>query len=532
VSGAALARAAGWLLALGLPLALLNALLTLVNPGPGPWPQPSARLSVELCAALLALAGWIAWRGGVSGRALHGLAAVTTVWVLVRNVEITAAALFGRPLHPYWDGRHLGDLLAMNAVPGWQIGAGALAIGAGLALLYRLALACWRRIAGALARRAPRPWIAAASLALLAGFAVPDTHDFFSRPVAPVLARHVQMAAAQLVADGTDARLTPSPAFDGDLAALRGADVLLLFAESYGVTTLDDPAQSAQLAQPRAQLLQALAAGGRRVVSARVQSPTFAGGSWRAHGALLSGVDTRDPLAYDLLLATQRPTLVRHFQAHGYRTVSWMPGLQRPWPEGRFFGFDRYADAQGLGYRGPAFGQWRVPDQASMALLHAQELAAAPQGRAPRFVVFPTVSSHAPFRPLAPYVADWERLLGPQPYSEAQLSHAFDEPVSWREPVPAYLQSVAYTWEWLGAYLGARAPAGLLTLVVGDHQPFAGVSGTGASWDVPVHVITGDEALLQRFEAAGFEPGLEPRGPALGPMHTLAATLLRIFDAS
>ncbi|MDM0012791.1 hypothetical protein QTH87_10150 [Variovorax sp. J22P168] len=65
------------------------------------------------------------------------------------------------------------------------------------------------------------------------------------------------------------------------------------------------------------------------------------------------------------------------------------------------------ADAGTIGYAGPAFGHWRIPDQASMALLQAQELAEQPERRAPRLIVFPTLASHAPFRPLAPYVSDW-----------------------------------------------------------------------------------------------------------------------------
>ena len=58
------------------------------------------------------------------------------------------------------------------------------------------------------------------------------------------------------------------------------------------------------------------------------------------------------------------------------------------------------------------FGYWQVPDQAAMALLEREELSAA--GRlanpGPRFVVFPTVSTHAPFVPIAPFRSDWTAL--------------------------------------------------------------------------------------------------------------------------
>ncbi|MFN3297483.1 hypothetical protein [Caldimonas sp.] len=62
-----------------------------------------------------------------------------------------------------------------------------------------------------------------------------------------------------------------------------------------------------------------------------------------------------------------------------------------------------------------------------------------------------------------------------------------------------------------------HAPADLLTIVVGDHPPIASVTGPNASSDVPVHLISRDAALLLRFEAAGFVPGLEPSAHRLGP---------------
>ncbi|WP_326540867.1 hypothetical protein [Pseudorhodoferax sp.] len=524
-------RLAGLLL---LPLLLLNGLLTLVNPGPTPWPEPTARIAPELCVALLALALWTGWRRALPPWALQALAGATTALVLLRGFEVTAAALFGRPLHPYWDGRHLGQMLAMNGVAAWQLVAAATALLAAVALLQLLVLACWRALQQALACAPLRRGCALASAALVAALAAQglgrlDAHAVFAGAVTPVLARQMQLVAALLQADVSQARLTPSPAFDTDLAALRGADVLLLFSESYGVSTLDRPEQARQLAAPRAALAQAIAASGRQVVSTRVRSPTFAGGSWLAHGALLSGVDTQDPLDYEVLLSTQRRTLVQHFGAHGWRTVAWMPGLQRAWPEGRFFGYDRTVDADGMGYAGLPFGPWRIPDQAAMALLHAQELAAPGATRAPRFVVFPTVSSHVPFRPVAPFVADWDRLAGPAPYTREQHAHALDEPASLRDPVPGYVQSIAATWEWLGAYLGERAPPGLLVVLLGDHQAFAGVSGAGAPWDVPVHLISADTALLQRFQAMGFSKGLAPHAPAIGGMHELTTLLLRGF---
>ena len=528
----------GWLPRFALPLLLLNALLTMENHGPGLWPRLALRVSFELVMVLVMLTAWIAWRGQPGARMLRLLASVTAFWILARYLDVTVSAVFGRQINLYWDSRHALDVLRMGELAAWQIGLAALAALAIPVLLYGLAWRCWLAIARELAWPTPRPAIGLIGLLLFANFAAHgiggrDTRWFFSMPVAPILAQQAAILAGQLLPGHAASQLSPSPAFEhSSLAGLRGADVLLIFAESYGVTALDDPQQAAALAPARAQLMQALAARGRQAVSARVRSPTFGGASWLAHAALLSGVDMQDPGAYELLLTTDRSTLVRHFKAHGWRTVNWMPGLQKPWPEGSFYGFDRYADADGIGYRGPPFGYWRVPDQASMALLHAQELAEPREERAPRFIVFPTLTSHAPFRPIAPYVPDWQRLLRADAYTAAEVALAVAQPGSWLQPVPAYLESLAYTFHWLGDYLSGRAPRQLLTIVIGDHQPMAGVSGAGASWDVPVHIISTDTQLLKRFEALGFTPGLLPMRPSTAGMHDLTPVLIAAFDAT
>lgn len=526
-------RIAPWL-RIAVALAMLNALLTLGAPVASFWPQFTARVSLELCAGVALLAGWIAWRGGAAERATRGLAAVSTALIVAHLLDLMATALFGRPLNLYWDGRHLGNVLTQHEVPGWQVAAVGGMLLLAVAAVAWLAWACWRTLGRGLALR-PARFALLALCGMLAmvraadGLGGRETWRAFSDPVTRVVLRQAQFMVAQSRADGSASRLSPSPAFGPDLDALHGADVLVLFSESYGVCTLDDPDQARALAGPRDALAQAIAASGRAVVSARVRSPTFGGGSWLAHGALLTGVDTRDPLDYDVLLTTQRPTLVQHFAAHGYETVSWMPGLQRPWPEGRFFGFDRYVDANTMGYTGLPFGAWRIPDQAAMALLHAQELAMPATARKPRFVVFPTLNSHAPFHPLPPFVTDWTRLTGPAAYTSAQQMHAMEELTSWRDPVPAYVQSIALTWQWLGAYLREHAPSRLIVILIGDHQPWARVSGSGDSWDVPVHIIGADAELLRRFEREGFQPGLMPGPDTLGAMQDLAPLLSKVF---
>lgn len=536
-----------------LALIVLNALLAFGNLWPGAWPRPEARLSVNLFAGLLALLLWARGRGAVSARVTGIVAALASLWVLLHYIDVTIPALLGRPVNAWWDGRHLWQLARMGGefAAGWQIAAVLLAACAGLALLFTLVRACVSALAAAATRpRWQLPLAALGSAVLLthgaASVAHPDLQRMFAPPVGTMVAAQASLLSRALSRSAGERQLGPGPTFDRDIAALGGADVFVLFAEAYGAITLDRPELAAALADRRRALQQALDAGGRQVVSARVTSPTFGGASWLAHAALLSGIDTHDPDDYALLLTTQRPTLVSHFAQHGYRTVGWMPGLQRPWPEGAFYGFDRLADADNTGYAGLPFGYWRIPDQVSIALLQQQELnrTADATGDAaglrtvslrgaessmPRFIVFPTLTTHAPFRPVPPYLADPQRLLAADAFSDEDVSRALTAPVSWTDPTPAYIDAMHYQFDWLTRWLREEAPRHLLLVVIGDHQPIGGVTGPGASWDVPVHVIGTDQALLARLETAGFRRGLQPGETAIGPMHGLTQTLIDAF---
>ncbi|MDO8887048.1 MAG: hypothetical protein Q7V16_00540 [Hydrogenophaga sp.] len=530
--------ASGWLLRFLLAFGVLNTLLTFENRWPGFGVAYMPRLSFELCLALLALLGWVAWRGGLSSRAAWVGTAAFVGLVLVRYANVTAPAVMGRPVNVYWDGRHAGELLrvAEQAMPGWQVAAAIVALLAGgllLALVVRWSIGV---LASCLVWSRPRPWMLSGVGACALSFAayVPDQRDtrwFFSLPITPTLLQQGQLLAQVWLPGHSRVALGPSPAFGGDLSGLVGtsgpADVLLVFAESYGAITFDDATQAAALAEPRAELAQAIQDSGRFVVSARVTAPTFGGSSWLSHAALLAGVDTTDPADHDLLLTSQRPTLVSHFARHGYRTVGWMPGLKSPWPEGAFYGFDRLADDAGIGYRGPDFGYWRIPDQAATALLQAQELDRT-SAREPRCAVFAPTSTHAPFHPIAPFVADWASLTSPDAYAGVVAAPAAG---SFIQPLPRYLESMRYQHAWMADYLRRWAPRPMVMIVVGDHQPPALVSGRGASWEVPVHVVSDDAALLQRFLGNGFVTGLTPPPASLGRMPTLTSVLLNAFDA-
>jgi phosphoglycerol transferase MdoB-like AlkP superfamily enzyme len=231
-----------------------------------------------------------------------------------------------------------------------------------------------------------------------------------------------------------------------------------------------------------------------------------------------------------MLMTQRRRTLVRTFADRGYRTVALMPGLRQDWREGAaFYGFDEIYGADRLEYRGPGFGWWRIPDQYALAALDRREV--APHPRLPLFVFFPTITSHAPFRPVPPYQPDWSRLLGPQPYDAAVEQGLRSYRAEWQNLDPAYADTMAYSFEWLGGYLRERRDADLVLVVLGDHQPPVGVGGENPSWDVPVHVIARRGPLLDALAAEGFTAGLAPQQPRIGGMDDLARVLVRTFGS-
>jgi hypothetical protein len=234
-------------------------------------------------------------------------------------------------------------------------------------------------------------------------------------------------------------------------------------------------------------------------------------------------------------MTQSRRTFGNALAEHGYRRVALMPGLKMDWPEGVFYHFDRIYDDASLDYRGPAFGWWRIPDQYSLARLDRLELAPrsdAPGARQPLFIVFPTISTHTPFRPTPPYQTDWSRMLGAQPFDDEPLRHSLSQLPEWTNLAPSYQDAVRYSLQTLAGYLRTQARDDLIVIIVGDHQPPAVVSGPNAPWDVPVHVISSKPALMNTLEGCGFVSGLIPAPEVLDSMHQLGPMLLHAFENS
>jgi phosphatidylglycerophosphate synthase len=522
----------GWL-ALGASVILLNAAVTFHNIWPTPAVGWSGEISLEMAIVILL----VAFLHRVSGLPSRGVRrTVAAAWLILaigRYIDVTAPALWGRPINFYWDLQFVPDVAAMLAgaarpsmVVAAIIGA-AVVLGLALVVLNRAFSVVW---AGIEERRQRRVLTTLATVAVVLFAAqrliasVPKL-PAFPIPVTQTYARQARFVVSAMYGARS---LPPSPSFDADLSRVGGADVLLFFIESYGAVVYERPQFSSQVAQARDVLDAAIRASGHDVVSALVESPTFGGSSWYAHLTLLSGVEVRDPDTNALLMTAHRDTIPTAFARHGYRTVAMMPGLWYPWPEGAFYGFTDIYNGARLNYRGPSFGWWSMTDQFVLAALDANER--RQPARPPLFVFFPTISTHTPFAPAPPYQPDWHRMLTPKPYDPAELDAAYSTYPDWLNLAPSYLAAVSYSYRTLAGYLRQHMDEDFVMILIGDHEPPALVTGPDTPWDVPVHVIAKRRDVLERLVSHGFQPGLTPHRPSLGKMHTLTPVLLDAFS--
>lgn len=518
---------------------LLNAMLTFHNVWPTPYVHWVGELSVELAWVLLLLAAWQRLRGPPPRSLLIALAVLFVFGTLGRYGEVTAPALYGRDVNLFWDLPHVSSLAGMlvHAVPLWLLLAIVIGTFAVFALLYSAAMWSLRSVARGLTLPRASAVIGIVSAILICWFTMQRMDDRllarspqFSIPVAQTYGTQFIRTAEAISGHGVITDLPRSPSFATTLSLTEGTDVMVVFLESYGRVNYDRADFFKTLAGTRSKLSSAASDTGRSIVSGFVESPTFGGGSWLAHLSFLSGIEVRDAAVGQLLMTQQRGTLVSEFSKHGYRTVALMPGLKSNWPEGSFYGFDKIYDDPALEYRGPAFGWWRIPDQFSLAQLDAQEL--APHvSRQPLFTVFPTISMHTPFRPTPPYQPDWTRLMGSDPFDAGILRQSLEQRTEWNNLGTSYVGAVTYSLETLAGYLRQRENRNLILVALGDHQPPAMVSGEHASWDVPVHIITGNPAVLAALRKSGFVDGMVPARRTLEKMHRLGPTLLAAFGA-
>ncbi len=446
-----------------------------------------------------ALRPWLRWV----------LAVAIVLLALLQFVSAAVEQILDRSLDLYFDFRHVPNLLGLYLdAAGWR---GMLAIIAG-GLAAVLLLWLTARALAAIDRAMARPMTAMAALVVgligLVLIALPIAQPIDSAATRAASEQTMAAWRAFTVLHGFDTRyadaLDAPQAPAGKLPGLKGRDVYLVFIESYGTVGLDDPGYRHVLDPALADFATTVEGAGYTLLSSRLVSPVFGGGSWLAHGTLASGIKL-DQLANELLLNGHRLTLPRYLAAAGYRTVEVMPGIKKPDPEAAFWGFDRHYFDADLGYTGPEFGWFNIPDQFTLRQFSAHELT---QDHGPLFAQIVLVSSHTPFAPVPPYLDDWRDAGDYKTVPDNDWTRIYAQP-DWNDLDQPYLDSVAYDLKTLSAWLkGLDRDA--LVIILGDHQPPEITRVAGQPWTVPVYVLSRDADLVQPFAALGYTPGGTP----------------------
>ena len=544
-----------------LALVFLNVLFSFENQASTPWPRLHLALAIETPLLLLVLSLLTRGPGQTTTqrRRRHKLFAVTAscvALVFIRALVVTSQGVLGRRFDLYGDLPHLGNVASMMAEDGSVLLvmiAGVLWFALLAALIYA-ALFHLERLLQDTPNRTRLQGLAVLLLVLVfAGSlleqsrinALPEPEISFDAEPGwdPWQGRVEQAAGSSRFLIGQSATAMGFELL-GDLRAAtsrldqrierarttgqltdhwndlvagpltgsenRPADILLIFLESYGATLIDDEQHWPYIEEHFAFFERELRESQLCLRSIRTRSPTFGGGSWRAHATLQSGLLLDNQHLYEQLLDSNWRSLSHHLKAAGYRTVAFEPGIREAWPEAEYWQLDKVYDAAALTYRGPPIGWWKIPDQFTLYQLWRDELQA--RERKPVFAKVSLILTHIPYTPIPPYVEDWKQFETTSPYEAAMPSVAADDWKNLTELSIRYVAAFRAEWQVLIGFLRELTGPNTLVIVAGDHQPPKLATHDSTSWNVPLHVLSKRCELVKPFSGFGFSDSLKPEG--------------------
>lgn len=496
---------------------------------------------LELPAILLAMAAFGRGRGGLMLRVAITLA-LTAVTVL-KTADFAMFTALSRGFNPVADlpliaaGVHLlaGAIGIFAAI---LVACAAVALVGVIAALVWWALGVWTRITMPPLARNLAAMVAllfasasVADIGAVKGWGVPfdPPGSAFTARIGVERAQLIRTTLAELAVFRTTAALDPYAGQTG-LLDLIDRDVIVVFVESYGRTSIDTPFYNdlhrATLAVGEARLR----ASGLAMASGYLGSPTSGGQSWLAHSTFANGLWINAQIRYRAALVSGRHTLFHLAQEAGFETAAVMPQITMDWPEADFMGFDRVFAAKDLGYKGLPFNWIEMPDQFTFAALD-RLLLDQPATR-PRFVQLATGSSHAPWVPV-PQMIDWGDIGDGTEFNE--MASAGDTPKEvWRDPERVraqYRLAIDYALQNVLSYAALHAENPPLMIILGDHQA-AGFVALDEGRDVPIHVI-GPANLVARVKGfAPFEGLIPPVSAGSVPMDQMRDLVLQAFTST
>lgn len=290
------------------------------------------------------------------------------------------------------------------------------------------------------------------------------------------------------------------------LSELRGANVLLIFVESYGETVLSYDQYRQPVLRAYERWDSSLRPLGFNIASHVLESPTVGGYSWLAHITLATGIKVTDQVRYKRLYQMRPKTIVHYFKEAGYQTLLVQPATMRD-PGDIIYPFSHHRYSWEFGYRGRNFSWAPMPDQFVMDWIRRNEI---DETDAPLFVEYNLVSGHMPWNNQAPIVEDWEQIGDGSMYRDmagirfntdwSNLTHAHE----------AYLTAMLYDLEVLRQYITKFVRDDTLLIILGDHQPVGEVTGNTESRGAPIHVVSKNPRFTEKFVARGYNRGMRP----------------------
>lgn len=480
------------------------------------------QIPLELPAILLAV---LAFGTSTFGKVLRALLVFSlTVLAVLKIADFVMLSSLNRRFNLVGDLPLVGsfyDLIVGNL---GQYAAVAAVIGA-LILVAAFAAVLWwiLRFWSTVSLPAPQRAVAAAAGLAVAGLVVVDAGARVGQWSAPFpypgkasTTRYgverfetAQKTIADLRAFKTAAINDPF-ADQSSLYDLVDRDVIVVFVESYGRTSLDTPFYADLHRETLAAAQTELNALGLAMSSTVLTSPTRGGQSWLAHATFANGLWVPDQTSYRAILSSGRQTLYHLARDAGFHTAAVMPQITLDWPEADVMGFETILAAADLGYAGLPFNWVTMPDQFTFAAMD-RLLRDNRTDQRPYFIQMALGSSHAPWVPI-PDVIDWDD-LGDGTIFDPLVTASETPREVWkdRDHVRAqYRLAVDYALQTVVAYAARHADNPPLMIVLGDHQ-----TATSIALDdrphVPMHII-GPLALVNLLVDDSFTPGMIPTG--------------------
>ncbi|MEV0179193.1 sulfatase-like hydrolase/transferase [Streptomyces sp. NPDC050625] len=293
---------------------------------------------------------------------------------------------------------------------------------------------------------------------------------------------------------------------------LRGKDMIFTFIESYGRSAVEDPIEAPGVDKTLDERTAALAKAGFHAKSGWLTSATYGGSSWLGHSTTLSGLWISNQQRYRTVMASDHLSLTKVFKKTGaYDTVGVMPGVQKGWPEQKYYGLDKVYNAFQLGYEGPKFSWSTMPDQYALEQfqqrVHSQQRADGKQLMSEIILT----SSHQPWAPI-PKMVGWDQLGDGSIFKGIQAAgnKASDVIADTTKSRQEYGKSIQYSVTALTEWLERYGNDNTVLVFLGDHQPIARVSGNHASRDVPISIVAKDPKVLDKIADWNWTDGLRP----------------------